>query len=102
MWEPQDRYHALLRIVRKWRHVRLLKRMGRGHSTSGVKGTKEGECAVLCPACPIPGVNLPSGWKEHLLSKQYDLYINPTYYSINQSIIDGFILCLSVSMPTSV
>ena len=50
-------------MMREWRHVRLLKRMGRGHSVSGVRGTQEGELAVLCPACPIPNVNLPPDWR---------------------------------------
>ncbi|KAH9478096.1 hypothetical protein JR316_0010334 [Psilocybe cubensis] len=40
---PPDRYPVFMRIVREWRHIRLLKRMGRGHAESGVKGTKEGE-----------------------------------------------------------
>lgn len=62
-----------MRIVREWRHVRLLKRMGRGHSETGVKGTKEGECAVLCPACPQPGMNLPENWQERDESEQYVL-----------------------------
>ena len=61
---PPDRYEAFLRMVREWRHIRLLKRMGRGHDPSGVKGTQEGECAVLCPACPQPGKNLPPNWKD--------------------------------------
>ena len=69
-----------MRIVREWRHVRLLKRMGRGHSASGVKGTKEGECAVLCPACPIPGVNLPANWKERPASEQCVLIFSLPYY----------------------
>lgn len=53
-----------MRIVRQWRHVRLLKRAGRGHAESGVAGTTEGECAVLCPACPHPDKNLPSDWNR--------------------------------------
>lgn len=57
--------------MREWRHVRLLKRMGRGHSTSGVNGTVEGELAVRCPACPIPTANLPSDWMEKPKSEQY-------------------------------
>ncbi|KAF8176561.1 hypothetical protein BJ912DRAFT_1024344 [Pholiota molesta] len=74
---PPDRYHVFLRIVREWRHVRLLKRMGRGHSSSGVKGTKEGECAVLCPACPLPDINLPPDWKTRPQSDQwlYTLFV---------------------------
>lgn len=52
-----------MRIVREWRHIRLLKRSARGHDPTGVAGTKEGECAVLCPACPHPGKNLPQDWQ---------------------------------------
>jgi hypothetical protein len=46
-----------------------LKRAGRGHNPTGVEGTSAEELAVPCRACPIPGVNLPEGWKdapEHL------------------------------------
>jgi hypothetical protein len=59
-----------MRIVREWRHIRLLKRMGRGHSPTGVSGTKEGECAVMCPACPHPGINMPSNWQTAPESQQ--------------------------------
>jgi hypothetical protein len=38
-------------MVREWWHIWLLKHMGRGHDPLGIKGMKEGECAVLCPAC---------------------------------------------------
>ncbi|KAK7436098.1 hypothetical protein VKT23_019300 [Stygiomarasmius scandens] len=44
----------------------MLKRAGRAYDSRGVPGTKPGECAVTCPACPIPGINLPSGWKYSL------------------------------------
>ena len=63
-----------MRIIREWRHIRLLKRMGRGH-LDGVHGTKEGECAVLCPACPYPGINLPEDWKSKPESQQYEFYL---------------------------
>ena len=66
----QDRYRAFLRIVREWRHVRLLKRMGRGHDPDGIEGTREGECAVLCPACPHPGKNLSEDWENAPQDKQ--------------------------------
>lgn len=42
----------------------MLKRSGRGHSKSGAASTQHGECAVLCPACPQPGKNLPDGWQN--------------------------------------
>ncbi|KAF8875848.1 hypothetical protein BD779DRAFT_1475909 [Infundibulicybe gibba] len=48
----------------EWRHLKMLKRAGRGHDPSGVSGTKEGELALLCPACPHPGKNLPENWRE--------------------------------------
>jgi hypothetical protein len=51
-----------MRMVHMWRHVRLLKCTGRGHDMAGVKGTRQGECSILCPACPLPGINLPEGW----------------------------------------
>ncbi|KAF8170968.1 hypothetical protein BJ912DRAFT_860833 [Pholiota molesta] len=61
---PKDRYPAFLRMVHEWRHLLLLKRAGRGHDPTGVATTKEGECAVLCPACPQPGKNMAENWKE--------------------------------------
>ncbi|KAL4261314.1 CxC2-like cysteine cluster KDZ transposase-associated domain-containing protein [Pleurotus pulmonarius] len=61
---PPDRYNAFMRIVRQWRHIRAMKRFGRGHDPSGVGGTREGECAVLCPACPHPGKNLPDDYSN--------------------------------------
>ncbi|KAJ6575925.1 hypothetical protein B0H10DRAFT_2345941 [Mycena sp. CBHHK59/15] len=60
----RDRYDEFMRMGREWRHLKMLKRSGRGHDPSGVKGTKSGECALLCPACPQPGKNLPENWKD--------------------------------------
>ena len=42
----------------------MLKRGGRSYDETGVKGTSPGELAVLCPACPIPSINLPPDWKS--------------------------------------
>jgi hypothetical protein len=41
-----------------------MKRGGRSYDPAGVGGTSPGELAVLCPACPIPSVNLPPNWKS--------------------------------------
>ncbi|KAF9462998.1 hypothetical protein BDZ94DRAFT_1259836 [Collybia nuda] len=60
----KDRYSAFLRMVREYRHIKMLKRSGRGHNPTGAAGTKPGECAVLCPACPQPDLNLPPGWEK--------------------------------------
>lgn len=61
---PPDRYQVFLRVIREWRHLRMLKRHGRGNDASGVQGTTEGECVVLCPACPRPGVNMSTPTDE--------------------------------------
>ncbi|KAG2006690.1 hypothetical protein CC2G_014446 [Coprinopsis cinerea AmutBmut pab1-1] len=66
-----DRYNAFLRMVHVFRHVRLLKRTGRGHDPGGSWGTAPGECAVLCPACPYPGINLPEGWEKTSKEERY-------------------------------
>ncbi|KAH9845982.1 hypothetical protein C2E23DRAFT_872607 [Lenzites betulinus] len=58
----QDRYRGFMRVVAQWRHLKRLKRCGRGHDISGVEGTSPGELAVRCPACPRPNVNLPPNW----------------------------------------
>ncbi|KAJ7691221.1 hypothetical protein B0H14DRAFT_3532032 [Mycena olivaceomarginata] len=67
----KDRYHEFLRMTREWRHVRMLKQAGRGHDPTGVANTKPGECALLCPACPQPGKNLPANWQEAPESEQF-------------------------------
>ncbi len=61
--QAQDRYKTFMRIVAQWRHMKLLKCAGRGHDPSGVAGTRPGECALRCPACPHQGVNLPDNWE---------------------------------------
>jgi hypothetical protein len=60
----QVHYKAFLQMVREWRHLKMLKRAGRGHDPAGIGATTQGECAVLCPACPQPVKNLPDGWKS--------------------------------------
>ncbi|KAJ7720502.1 hypothetical protein B0H14DRAFT_3098545 [Mycena olivaceomarginata] len=66
VFQPRTRYNEFRRMTRQWRHLQMLKWAGRGHATDGVQGTKSGECALLCPACPQPGKNLPrnGSWKH--------------------------------------
>ncbi|EMD32481.1 hypothetical protein CERSUDRAFT_58620 [Gelatoporia subvermispora B] len=75
--EVKDRYTVFMRIMREWRHLRMLKRAGRGHDSGGVANTAPGSCAVLCPACPYPGKNLPDGWENSPSDKRwlYQLFI---------------------------
>lgn len=60
---PNPRYRALCRMFLQWRHLKMLKRGGRGHSFSGVEGTSLGELAIQCPSCPIPERNLEPVWR---------------------------------------
>lgn len=54
-----------MRMMREWRHIVMLKHGGRGNdAVRKVSETKAGELAVVCPACPQPGVNLPEDWAE--------------------------------------
>ncbi|KAF6747236.1 hypothetical protein DFP72DRAFT_821976 [Ephemerocybe angulata] len=58
----RDRYHEFIAMVSQWRHLKMLKRAGRGHDAGGIAGTTLGSCAIRCPSCPQPGINLPSNW----------------------------------------
>ncbi|KAJ2914486.1 hypothetical protein MD484_g5955, partial [Candolleomyces efflorescens] len=70
--DTKDRYPSLLRMIHQWRYLKLLKRSGRGHDpTRPASHTKPGECAVLCPACPQPAINLPEGWENEPEETQY-------------------------------
>ncbi|KAG1724893.1 uncharacterized protein EDB91DRAFT_1087320 [Suillus paluster] len=58
-----DRYNAFLRMVREWRHLKMLKHFGRGHEEGGVNGTSQ--------ACPQPGKNLHEGWALAMKANQW-------------------------------
>lgn len=68
---PKSRYRALMRMVLQWRHLKLLKRGGRGNDPGGAEGTRNGELAVLCPSCPHPGINLPNDWQDAPLAMKF-------------------------------
>ncbi|KAF7364442.1 CxC2 domain-containing protein [Mycena sanguinolenta] len=62
----RERYDEFVRMTRQWMHLMLLKRGGRGHNPGDdrINSTRAGELALLCPACPHPGKNLPQGWEN--------------------------------------
>ncbi|KAG2750180.1 hypothetical protein P692DRAFT_20874680 [Suillus brevipes Sb2] len=64
----RDRYSAFMQMVRQWRHLKVL---------NGVDATSAGECAILCPACPHPGKNLPEDWEDapHDIRWKYALFL---------------------------
>ncbi|KAF5332217.1 hypothetical protein D9611_008019 [Ephemerocybe angulata] len=75
--EIKDRYPSFLRMVHEWRHLKLLKRAMRGHDpTRSAAETKEGECALLCPPCPHPNINMPEGWEDEPEETRYIHAIN--------------------------
>lgn len=43
----------------------MVKRGGAVHRPLGLADVPEGSCAVLCPACPQPGMNIPLDWEKH-------------------------------------
>ncbi|KAF8867909.1 hypothetical protein BD779DRAFT_1463136, partial [Infundibulicybe gibba] len=71
MKQPPDRYPQLLRMIRQWRYLKLLKRAGCGHNPEGIAAIQPGECAVLCPACPQGDKNMPAGWRNVPRSERY-------------------------------
>jgi len=86
---PRSRYRGLMRMGLQWRHLKLLKRAGRGHDPSGVFGTKPGKLAILCPTCPHPGKNLPDNWKTRPAAEQ--CVCPSTLHSLAYSFSDSFI-----------
>ncbi|TDL13451.1 hypothetical protein BD410DRAFT_735374, partial [Rickenella mellea] len=71
------RYKELTRVIRQYGHLLMAKRSGRGHDPTGILGTKPGEFAVECPACPQPGRNLPIDWENAPPNERwkYGLYL---------------------------
>ena len=65
------RYKEFMRFATQWRHLKMLKRAGRGHDPTGVNSTRDGELAIRCPACPRPDVNLPEDWRNEKKEFQY-------------------------------
>ncbi|KAF9487718.1 hypothetical protein BDN71DRAFT_1513702, partial [Pleurotus eryngii] len=41
-----------------------MKRAGRGNIENGIATTSPGDLALICAACPQPGINLPEGWER--------------------------------------
>ncbi|KAK7022727.1 hypothetical protein VNI00_017003 [Paramarasmius palmivorus] len=60
---PKSRYRPLLRMIRQWRHIKLVIWSGAAHDEAGI-GDKEGRLVVQCPSCPHPGINLPVNWQD--------------------------------------
>lgn len=51
-------------IVRQYRHVKIIKRFRLAYAPDGLETAEPGSAAVVCAACPHPGLNLPEGWEQ--------------------------------------
>ncbi|EEB89803.1 hypothetical protein MPER_12063, partial [Moniliophthora perniciosa FA553] len=61
----KNRYESFRRAIREWRHLKMLKRAGRGNDcVRNIDQTYSGELAIACPACPRAGINLPEKWDQ--------------------------------------
>ncbi|KAJ7024743.1 hypothetical protein C8F04DRAFT_968613 [Mycena alexandri] len=71
--KPPDRYHEWIRMCREHSHLEMLIQAGRlvAFDSSGAAGTKSGACAVECPACPRPEVNLEEDWEDAPPEEKY-------------------------------
>lgn len=85
---------------RCWRGLAgdMLKRAGRGHDECGVQGTRPGELAVICPACPHPGINLPEGWEDAPVEQRYKVLHVFLYQILMPTQISLHPLCCSWCM----
>ncbi|KAL1738015.1 hypothetical protein HDZ31DRAFT_15940, partial [Schizophyllum fasciatum] len=71
----QNRYTSFLRCVRIWRYLTKLKQSGRANDNDrSPTDVLPGELALVCPACPRQGVNLPRDWQQAPPEKRY-LYV---------------------------
>ena len=52
-----------MRVARQWQQLKAYKWNGFGHDP---EPPKHGELALFCPACPQPGINIPSAPEENL------------------------------------
>jgi len=72
---PQSAPNRLLefrRVSRQWRNLKYRKWFGHWNEEQPGRA----EMALFCPACPQPGVNLPSDWREDKQTSEYVALIN--------------------------
>lgn len=60
----------------------MAKRAGRMYDPKGMQNTARGELALVCPACPIPGINLPPEWENALPEDRYCVPLMPLHQQI--------------------
>ncbi|KAK7441199.1 hypothetical protein VKT23_016680 [Stygiomarasmius scandens] len=72
----KDRYRPFSRMIRQWRHLKMLKRAGRGNDANRpVEVTHAGELAIPCIACPRVGINLPEDWQDVSSDERFKFWL---------------------------
>ncbi|KAG2126562.1 uncharacterized protein EDB93DRAFT_1243825 [Suillus bovinus] len=57
-----NRYRELMRVSRLWRDLMSRKWFGFGHNKEKIP--YKSDLALFCPACPQPGINLATDWRD--------------------------------------
>ncbi|KAJ7161810.1 hypothetical protein C8R43DRAFT_880503, partial [Mycena crocata] len=80
--KPPDRYHEWIRMCREYGHCLLLLQGGQvtAYDSMGVAGIKPGALAIVCPACPRPGVNLDDDWEA---ASEEDMHLYTWYLALD-------------------
>lgn len=79
-----------MRVSRAWRDIAARIQAGYGHESEEL--VKPGSLAIFCPACPQPGINLPSNWKD---DKEEWVMAHLLILSTDSSFPVGYILGVS-------
>ncbi|PBK62356.1 hypothetical protein ARMSODRAFT_895754, partial [Armillaria solidipes] len=72
--KPKMKYKSFGRMVRQFAHIKMMKCTGQGNAANRIVTTVPGGLALMCPACPRPGINLPADWELAPLEYKF-LYI---------------------------
>jgi hypothetical protein len=72
--EVVDLYREFRRMSRLWRWMKRLKWAGYGTGDKKAEEVKSGELTTYCPACPQPGINLPTDWTQDAARQESTLY----------------------------
>ncbi|KAG1737598.1 hypothetical protein EDD22DRAFT_852172 [Suillus occidentalis] len=74
-WQTDNTSITPIHIVYQWGNTKALKHSGCGHNPAGVNATQDGDLAVLCPACPHLGKNLPDDWRNSPEQWKFGLFL---------------------------
>jgi hypothetical protein len=68
----KNRYREFLRVARVWKYFQARKRSGQAFGISDyLPACFKDQLAVLCPACPQPGLNMDEDPKPLPVGKRY-------------------------------